>query len=144
MNYDVVVSGAGPAGSKCAEVIAKAGYKVALIEKDINYRKPCGGGLPRSSIYKYYPQLRKLDLVKKNAILMFSADHHKLEHSYEDSEDNPIVIDRLEFDNLVRNVAVEAGAELFDKNISYDFIYKDQKRVGIRTKTPLGVKEYIN
>jgi len=143
MNYDVVVSGAGPAGSKCAEVIAKAGYKVALIEKDINYRKPCGGGLPRASIYKYYPQLRKLDLVKKNAILMFSADHHKHKHSYEDSEDNPIVIDRLEFDNLVRNVAVEAGAELFDKNISYDFIYKDQKRVGIRTKTPLGVKEYL-
>ena len=44
MTYDVVVSGAGPAGSKCAEVIAKAGYKVALIEKDIKFRKPCGGG----------------------------------------------------------------------------------------------------
>ncbi len=143
MNYDVVISGAGPAGSKCAEVIAKAGYKVALIEKDINYRKPCGGGLPRASIYRYYPQLRKLDLVKKNTIKMFSADHHKLEHSYEDSEDNPIVIDRLEFDNLARNVAVEAGAELFDKNISFDFIYKDQKRVGIKTKTPLGIKEYL-
>jgi len=143
MNYDVVVSGAGPAGSKCAEVIAKAGYKVALIEKDINYRKPCGGGIPRASIYKYYPQLRKLDLVKKNAVLMYSADHHKLEHFTEDSEVNPIVIDRLEFDNLARNIAVEAGAELFDKNISYEFIYKDQKRVGIKTKTPSGVKEYL-
>ena len=143
MKYEIIVSGAGPAGSKCAEVISKAGYKVALIEKDINFRKPCGGGLPRSSIYRYYPQLRKLNLIKKNTLAMFSADGHKLEYLVEDSEDNPIVIDRLEFDNLIRNVAVDAGAELFDKNISYDFIYKDRKRVGIKTKTPSGTKEYL-
>lgn len=74
---------------------------------------------------------------------MFSADDHKLEYLYEDSEDNPIVIDRLEFDNLIRNVAVDAGAELFDKNISYDFIYKDRKRVGIKTRTPSGTKKYL-
>ena len=57
--HDVIISGAGPSGSQCAEVLAKAGYKVALLEKDINYRKPCGGGLPRSSFYNYYPQLKK-------------------------------------------------------------------------------------
>ena len=28
--YDVIISGAGPAGSKCAEILAKAGYKIAL------------------------------------------------------------------------------------------------------------------
>ncbi|GAJ02820.1 unnamed protein product, partial [marine sediment metagenome] len=31
--YDVVISGAGPSGSQNAEVLAKAGFKVALIEK---------------------------------------------------------------------------------------------------------------
>ncbi len=143
MKYDVVVSGAGPAGSRCAEVIAKAGYKVALIEKDINFRKPCGGGIPRASIFRYYPQLKDLDLVKKNYIAMYSADGHILEHSFEETDVNPIVIDRLEFDNLIRNIAVDAGAELFDKNISYDFIYKDQKKIGIRTKTPSGTNEYL-
>ena len=143
MTYDVVVSGAGPAGSKCAEVIAKAGYKVALIEKDINFRKPCGGGIPRKSIYDYYPQLRSLDLVKKSYLAMFSADGHKLEQTFEEADDDPIVMDRLEFDNLARNVAVNAGAELFDKNTSYDFNYKNLKRVGIKTNTPLGKKEYF-
>ncbi len=143
MKYDVVVSGAGPAGSKCAEVIAKAGYKVALIEKDINFRKTCGGGLPRPSTYNYYPQLRKLDFVKKNSIAMFSADGHKLEHTFEETENSPIVVDRLDFDNLTRNVAVDAGAELFDKNTSYDFIYKDQKRIEIKTKTSSGTMEYL-
>ncbi len=143
MTYDVVVSGAGPAGSKCAEVISKAGYKVGLIEKDINFRKPCGGGIPRKSIYDFYPQLRSLDLVKKSYLAMFSADGHKLEQTFEEADDDPIVMDRLEFDNLTRNVAVNAGAELFDKNISYDFSYKNLKRVGIKTNTPLGKKEYL-
>ncbi|MFW9785636.1 MAG: geranylgeranyl reductase family protein [Candidatus Heimdallarchaeota archaeon] len=142
MKYDVVISGAGPAGSKCAEVIAKAGYKVALIEKDVNYRKPCGGGIPRGSIFEYYPQLRSLGLLAKNAIYMYSADYHKLEHTYEESRTSAIVIDRLEFDNLVRNVAIEAGAELFDTNISYDFEYKNKQKIGIKTKTPSGKKEY--
>ena len=32
MNYDVVVSGAGPAGSRCAEILARNGFNVALIE----------------------------------------------------------------------------------------------------------------
>ena len=47
--YDVVVSGAGPAGSRCAQILAKNGFKVALIEKDVNWRKPCGAGRPQPS-----------------------------------------------------------------------------------------------
>ncbi len=141
--YDVIVSGSGPAGSKCAEFIAKKGYKVALIERDVNYRKPCGGGLPSPRMYKFYPQLRKLDLPRKNVVAMFSTDYQKFEYTAEVSEDNTLVIDRLEFDNLIRNVAVDAGAELCDKNLSFDFVYKDQKRTGIKTKTPSGIKEYL-
>jgi len=34
--HDVIISGAGPSGSQCAEVLAKAGYRVALIERDAN------------------------------------------------------------------------------------------------------------
>jgi geranylgeranyl reductase len=143
MTFDVIVSGAGPSGSKCAEVIAKAGYKVALIEKDIHFRKPCGGGIPRPSIYKYYPQLKNSESIRKNFISMFSADGHKLEHTFELNLDSPIVIDRLEFDNIMRNVAIDAGAQLYNKNVSYDFIYKDKKRIGIKTKTPSGTMEYL-
>ena len=36
--YDFIISGAGPAGSKCAEIIANNGYKVALIEQDTLWR----------------------------------------------------------------------------------------------------------
>jgi flavin-dependent dehydrogenase len=53
-----------------------------------------------------------------------------------------MVIDRLDLDNVMRESAVDAGAELFDKNVSYDFIIKNKKKIGIKTKTSSGIKEY--
>ncbi len=141
--HDVVISGAGPAGSKCAEVLASAGYKVALIEKDVNWRKPCGGGVSARIMKKYYPQLKKLNPVIKYGAIMFSGDYSKLEYKFKGRGEGSIVMDRLEMDNLMRSVAVEAGAELFDKNISFDFVYRNQKIIGIKTKTPSGMKEYL-
>ena len=138
--YDVIISGAGPAGSKCAEVMAKAGYKVALIEKDINWRKPCGGAVGKGTIEKYYPQLKQLNPIIVDSVSMYSADYHKIEHTMENVDS--IVMDRLELDNLLRNIAVESGAKLFNENVSYDFILKNDKKIGIKTKSPSGTKEY--
>ncbi|MFW9864684.1 MAG: NAD(P)/FAD-dependent oxidoreductase [Candidatus Thorarchaeota archaeon] len=138
--YDVVISGAGPAGSQCAEVLAKAGYKVALIEKNTDWRKPCGGAV-HSSVVDLYPTLKKLNKPKISDVVMHSADYHKLEFKGS-SKEYSIIMDRLELDNLMRTAAVEAGAELFDRNTSFDFIRKDQKRIGIKTKTPNYHLEY--
>ncbi|MFX1593424.1 MAG: geranylgeranyl reductase family protein [Promethearchaeota archaeon] len=139
--YDIVISGAGPAGSKCAEILAKSGFKVALIEKDINWRKPCGGAV-NSRIFKYYPQLRNYDFHRISRITIHSADFYKFGYKWKDVMDYSINVDRLEFDNLLRNFAIDAGAELFDKNISYDFIIKNNQRIGVRTKTLSGTQEY--
>ena len=141
MMYDVVISGAGPAGSKCAESIAKAGFKVALIERDSNWRKPCGGAVS-SRIFKYYPQLRKLDHSPIFGMTIYSADYHKLKYSWKNIRDYSINVDRLSFDNFIRDIAVDTGAELFDKNFSFDYIRKNGKRVGIKTKTSSGTEEY--
>ncbi len=140
--YDVVISGAGPAGSKCAEVLAKSGFKVALIERNTGWRKPCGGAVS-SRIFKYYPQLRKLDLMPITGITIYSGDYHKLEYSWKDITEPSLTVDRLEFDNFIRNIAIDAGAELFDKNLSFDFVFKNNQKIGIKTKTPNGTKEYL-
>lgn len=140
--YDVVISGAGPAGSKCAEVLAKNGFKVALIEKNTNWRKPCGGGV-NAEIFNYFPSLKKLNLQKINNVSMFSADYTKLDLNFgNNSENYYVVMDRLILDNFLRKVAVDAGAELFDKNVSFDFITKNKEKIGIKTRTPTGIKDY--
>ena len=139
--YDVIISGAGPAGSKCAEILAKSGFKVALIERDASWRKPCGGGV-NSRIFKYYPQLRKFDFHRINGMTIYSADFLKFGYKWKDPNDYSINVDRLEFDNILRNIAIDAGAEFFDKNISYDFIHKDNRRIGVKTKSPSGLQEF--
>jgi len=140
--YDVLISGAGPAGSKCAEVLAKSGFKVALIERDTQWRKPCGGAVS-SRVFKYYPQIHKLNFHKITGMIMYSGNYNKFKYSWEGIRHHSINVDRLIFDNYVRNVAIDAGAELFDKNISYDFIIKNDHRIGIKTKTPSEIKEYL-
>ncbi len=138
--HDVIISGAGPSGSQCARVIAEAGYKVALIEKDVNWRKPCGGAT-HSSVFDLYPQLKKLNYSKIRGVVMYSADYHRLEFKGASSEYS-VIMDRLELDNIMRNAAIDAGAELIDNNISHDFIIKNQKKVGVKTKSPNGSKEF--
>jgi len=140
--FDIVISGAGPAGSKSAEILAKKGFEVALIERDTNWRKPCGGGVS-SRIFKYFPQLRKANPHKIESISMYSGDYSNLKYSWKGSRDYSINMDRLELDNIIRNSAIDAGAHLFDNNLSYDFIWKNQKPIGIKTKTPSETKEYL-
>ena len=54
MMYDVVVVGAGPAGSTAAKFLSEESLKVLLIDKDKFPReKPCGGGLPPSEAASY-------------------------------------------------------------------------------------------
>ncbi|UCC21298.1 MAG: NAD(P)/FAD-dependent oxidoreductase [Promethearchaeota archaeon] len=140
--YDVIISGAGPAGSKCAEIIAKSGYKVALIEKNTKWRKPCGGAVS-SRVLKYYPQLRKQNFMPITGIKMYSGDYHKFEYSWKGIAEPSFTVDRLEFDNFIRDIAIDASAEIFDNNISFDFVYKQGRIIGIKTKTPEGTKEYL-
>jgi len=140
--YDVVISGSGPAGSKCAEIVARSGFKVALLEKNSTWRKPCGGAVS-SRVFKYYPQLRKLNFLPITGISLYSSDFIQLEYSWEEIREPSMTVDRLEFDTLIRDIAVDAGAELFDKNYSYDFFYKNNNKIGIKTRTPKGTNEFL-
>lgn len=140
--YDVIVSGAGPSGSKCAEIIAKAGFKVALIERDCTWRKPCGGAVS-SRVFKYFPQLRKQKYLQITGMNLYSADYKILKYSWNNFKDYSINVDRLQFDNLIRDIAVDAGAELFDKNFSFDFLIKNNKKAGVKTKSTTGTKEFL-
>ncbi len=54
MKYDVVVIGAGPAGSTAAKCLAENGIKVLLLDKSEFPRdKPCGGGLPTRVLKRF-------------------------------------------------------------------------------------------
>lgn len=139
--YDAIVSGAGPSGSRCADILAQKGFKVALIERDISWRKPCGGSINKCILDDYPRLLEKITVQKINRAKIFSPVFDIIEEKW-GKDKFGLIVDRLEFDNYLRDLAVDSGAELFDKNVSYEFIIKNQQKIGIKTRTPSGTKEY--
>lgn len=55
-DFDVIISGSGPAGATAAYFLSKAGKKVLVIEKESLPRyKPCGGGLSLDYLTETFP-----------------------------------------------------------------------------------------
>ncbi len=53
---DVIVAGAGPAGSEFAYRVAREGYSVIVLERDdLDREKPCGGGIQTQEILEFGP-----------------------------------------------------------------------------------------
>lgn len=58
-HHDFVVVGAGPAGSRAAELLAQRGASVLLLDPKAPWEKPCGGGLTAAAL-RHTPELREL------------------------------------------------------------------------------------
>jgi geranylgeranyl reductase family protein len=115
--YDVVVVGAGPAGSTAANVCAKSGLDVLLLDKDVFPRtKPCGGGVSNRTLRLLRAFGVNLpDSLVERKILGFQLvgpDLHPV-NIYSNSSLGCTVI-RSKFDHFLVQEAVDAGATFLD------------------------------
>jgi geranylgeranyl reductase family protein len=122
-SFDVVVVGAGPAGSSTACHLARAGRRVLLVDKVAFPRdKACGDGLTRSSVQL----LDELGLGERVAschrvggVRVSTEAHGQRDRLYrplgDSGVDYGVVIPRRELDELVCRKAVEAGAVLWER-----------------------------
>lgn len=113
--FDVLIVGAGPAGSFAAESLARAGVRVALFDgRPPGEPKACGGGVTSKAL-KAWPHL--LDAVGRtiDELDMYSPSgkhlHLKLEEPF-------AVYSRIAFDTFLRERAREAGATVFAEKVS--------------------------
>ena len=131
MLYDVIICGAGPAGSTCAKHIAEQGYSVALLDKQKFPRnKPCGGAL-RLCIDKYdfiTENFKKIPMNKSSQVKMFSPNK-KYCATYQSKKGLIYHIDRYDFDYQLANDAVDAGATFFEKNYIRSIRISENKTV---------------
>ncbi len=105
MEYDVIVIGAGPAGSVTAASVARAGYRVLVLEKNSTCRSPCAGYIS-TTINIELPD----DSVIQSRITKMRTYLPDL--SFHDFELNGFVVDRPSFDMSLAQKSVEAGAEI--------------------------------
>ncbi|MEW5958574.1 MAG: NAD(P)/FAD-dependent oxidoreductase, partial [Chloroflexota bacterium] len=121
MHYDVIIVGAGPAGSTAAYHLAEAGVKVALVDKQTFPRdKVCGDGAV-ASILARMERMGLGDWLRQNSFnapgeLLFSAPNGQALCFVPDDPDRCYgrVIPRLQLDNALVGQAIKAGAELME------------------------------
>jgi len=138
-DYDVVVVGAGPAGSMTAKWAAKNGAKVLMVEKRQEIGSPvrCGEGISRSWLDGVGVKLDKKSIAREVKGAKIVAPNGKAFYLSEKMAGNEvgIVIDRIFFDKLLAKDAVKAGADLMLKTSAVKLLRSGDKVVGVRVKS---------
>src|SRR5688572_7349109 len=113
--FDVLMIGAGPAGSFAAELLANAGAKVALFDgRPEGTPKACGGGVTAKAL-KAWPQLLNAAGRTIDELDLYSPSGKKLHLEL----DEPFAIySRVVFDSYLRDRARAAGAQIISEKIS--------------------------
>lgn len=114
--YDVIVIGAGVAGSSAAYRLACAGLKVLVLEKEKLPRyKTCGGG-----VIKRAAELLPFSVDSVVERILFRADiyDHQNRLHFKVKKENHIIfmVMRADFDNFILEKAVEKGAVVHDSS----------------------------
>jgi geranylgeranyl reductase family protein len=113
--FDVLIVGAGPAGSFAAEKLARGGASVALFDgRPAGEAKACGGGVTSKAL-KAWPFLLEAGGRAVTEVEMLSPSGERVRLKLAE----PFAIySRCAFDSYMRERARRAGAQIFDCRVS--------------------------
>jgi digeranylgeranylglycerophospholipid reductase len=138
-DYDVVVVGAGPAGSMTAKWAAKGGAKVLMVEKRQEIGSPvrCGEGISKAWLSGVGIKLDRKSVAREVKGARIVAPNGKAFYLSEKMAGNEvgIVIDRVFFDKQLAKDAVKAGSDLMLKASAVKLLRSGEKVVGVRVKS---------
>ncbi len=147
---DVLIVGAGPAGSGLAYFLAKQGRDVLLIDKsDFPRDKTCGDGLtPRAlGVLRTMGVLDEVAAAGQriNGVHIYALGGRRIEAPIPPWHDLPayaLVVPRYRLDDLLRRQAVTAGAEFRPHVEATDVLREGNLITGVQAKTPGGPRTF--
>jgi len=144
--HEVLIVGAGPAGSTLAYFLARAGRDVLLIDKaDFPRDKTCGDGLtPRAlAVLRHMGLLDQIEAAGcRIGALRFYAPNGRLLYSpIPACDDLPtflVVLPRMRLDHLLLQHAQAAGAHYRAQVEATNVVRAGERIVGVEVQTPGG------
>ena len=140
--YDCIVIGGGPSGSTAASLVADAGYRVLLLERDAEPRRKVGESLMPET-YWVFERLGVLDklyaspFVRKVGVQFVSSSQRESSPFLFTRHDPRACgrtwhVERAQFDQLLFDHAAEKGVEVVRGARVRDAVFEGDQAVGVR------------
>jgi len=128
----VIVVGAGPSGSMLAYRLAKLGFDVGIIEKDLLPRyKPCGGGLTLKAIQRFPFDIKPgIDLEAQGGMVLYRGKtllKTKVEQPF------AWLVNRDHFDHFLALKSANAGVTLLE-GVAFKGFERQKGKIIVQTK----------
>ncbi|MEI7907172.1 MAG: NAD(P)/FAD-dependent oxidoreductase, partial [Bacteroidota bacterium] len=131
-DYDIIVVGAGPAGSTAARYAASGGAKVLMLEKDrdVGYPVRCGEAVSHEGVVQFITPDPKWIASTVTKFRLVAPNGKSVVPKLDGSG---YVLERRIFDYELAKLAANEGAEVITKAYVYDLLREDGKIVGVKT-----------
>src|SRR5436190_182978 len=141
-DYDCIVIGGGPSGSTTAALVADAGYRVLLLERDVEPRRKVGESLMPET-YWVFERLGVLDAMKKGPFVQkvgvqFVSSSGRESSPFLFTRHDPREcsrtwhVERAKFDQFLLDNAAKKGVEVRRGVRVLEVIFEGDRAVGVR------------
>jgi len=129
--YDIIVVGAGPAGSMAARFAAEQGVSVLMLEKDrdVGYPVRCGEAISKAGVEEFIPSDDKWIAAKISKFSFNAPDGSEVIVEFGDAG---YVLERRVFDYELARTAAEAGAEILTRAYVNGLLFDNGKVSGVK------------
>lgn len=137
--YDVIVVGAGPAGTSAAKTLAEKGLDVLVLDRNQEIGTPvrCGEGLSDNSVKKLGLKLPEKCIAQGiEGAYVYAPNGKKINITFGGTKG--YILERKMFDKWLAIEASKAGAKVVAKANVYDIIKEGSYVCGVKFKTMNG------